>query len=237
MTQPVHSAQGEDRSSYQNVLPWTSDSFGFAKATEGTGWEDPTFAANWATLLAEGKPRGAYHFFHPELDAAAQAEFFMSVVPKNGLEPGDMLVVDSEVYAGAGGVLQFSDPNGMRRSSVPFSGTLASADLVGSGTLTFLETVEGIIRDRLEHHPRFVYTNLSVGALLGSCSHFHLWIAYPSATAPASVAPWSRWTFWQWGFGGGPGGGDRDAYNGTVAELNAWTSWLKQPPSPPPPAP
>jgi hypothetical protein len=190
MTQVVHSAQGEDRSSYQTVSPWTAVRFGFAKATEGTTWKDPTFAANWANLLAEGKPRGAYHFFHPELDPRAQAQFFMSMVQENGLEPGDMLVVDSEVYAGASGVLQFSDPNGARRANVPFAGSLASADLVGSGTLTFLETVEDIIKERQEHHPRFVYTNLSVGALLGSCSHFHLWIAYPSGTAPASVAPW-----------------------------------------------
>lgn len=233
MTQAVHSAQGEDRSSYQAISSWAADSFGFAKATEATDWTDPTFAANWQALREEGKPRGAYHFFHPELDARAQAEFFMSVVTKNGLESGDMLVVDSEITVGAGNHPQFSSDNGMARSNVPLFGMLASAELIGSGTLTFLETVEDIIRDDQQHHPRIVYTNLSVGALLGSCSGFHLWIAYPSDTAPASVAPWSHWTFWQWGFGGGPGGGDRDAYNGTVEELDAWISSLKQPPTTP----
>lgn len=233
MTEVVHSAQGEDRSSFQQIQPWTANSFGFAKATEATDWKDPTFAANWAALRDEGKPRGAYHFFHPQLDPQAQAQFFMSVVQENGLEPGDMLVVDSEVTAGADGTVQFSDPNGMQRSNVPLVGTLASTDLVGSGTLAFLEAVEVIIQEHPEHHPRFVYTNLSVGALLDSCSHFHLWIAYPSGTAPASVRPWSHWTFWQWGFGGGPGGGDRDAYNGTAEELNAWISSLKSPPSSP----
>src|ERR1700722_7595476 len=97
MTQAVHSAEGEDRSSYQKVGPWTSDAFGLVKATEATNWADPTFAENWANLRGERKPRGAYPFFHPEMNAAEQAEFFMSVLHKNGLEPGDMLVIDSEI--------------------------------------------------------------------------------------------------------------------------------------------
>lgn len=215
----MQSAQGEDRSSFQEVQPWTADSFGFAKATEGTGWTDPTFAANWATLQKEGKPRGAYHFFHPELDAADQARFFMSVVQQHGLEAGDMLVIDSEVSAGASGAPQLSEPTGGRRSHVALSGMMADTNMVGSGTLTFLQTVRSLAGP---HHPRLVYTNLSVGALLGSCADFDLWIAYPGDNAPASVAPWAGWRFWQWGFGGGAGGGDRDAYNGTEADLMTW---------------
>jgi Glycosyl hydrolases family 25 len=67
------SAQGEDRSIYQKILPWFEDDFGFAKATGATDWRDPTFPANWAELRRAGKPRGAYHFFHPEMSAVAQA--------------------------------------------------------------------------------------------------------------------------------------------------------------------
>jgi Glycosyl hydrolases family 25 len=118
MTQAVHSAEGEDRSSYQKVGPWTSDAFGLVKATEATNWADPTFAENWANLRGERKPRGAYHFFHPEMNAAEQAEFFMSVLHKNGLEPGDMLVIDSEIIAGPGGVLGFADANWTERANV-----------------------------------------------------------------------------------------------------------------------
>ncbi len=223
MTQ-VHSAQGEDRSSYQPVAPWTADSFGFTKATEGTDWLDPTFAANWASLREEGKPRGAYHFFHPGIDPVAQAKFFLSVVHEHGLKPGDMLVVHSEIAATAAGAAQLSTAHSSQRSSAPLSSASATADTVNSGTRQFLETVRGLAG---RHHPLLVYTNLSVGALLNRCTGFELFIAYPADTAPPSVAPWPRWRFWQWGFGGGPGGGDRDAYNGTEAELLAWISSFK----------
>jgi GH25 family lysozyme M1 (1,4-beta-N-acetylmuramidase) len=229
----VHSAEGEDRSSFQQVVPWTADDFGFVKATEATGWVDPKFAANWANLHQEGKHRGAYHFFHPEMDAAEQANFFMSVVRKQGLEPGDMLVIDSEILSGADGALEFSSPNGTQRSNVPVVGALASSSLVGSGTLTFLQTVASLAG---KSNPVLVYTNLSVAALLGSCTDFDLWIAYPADSAPESVAPWPHWRFWQWSFGGGEGGGDRDAYNGTQQELNAWLSTFtsqQAQPSPP----
>jgi hypothetical protein len=40
----VRSAQGEDRPAYQPAAPWTGNEFGFAKATEATGWADPTSA-------------------------------------------------------------------------------------------------------------------------------------------------------------------------------------------------
>jgi GH25 family lysozyme M1 (1,4-beta-N-acetylmuramidase) len=72
-----------------------------------------------------------------------------------------------------------------------------------------------------------VYTSLSVASVLGACTEFELWIAHPALDAPPSVAPWKNWRFWQWGFGGGPGGGDRDAYNGTLAELTEWINSFK----------
>jgi lysozyme len=228
----VHSAQGEDRSSFQSVGSWTTNTFGFVKATEATDWEDPTFAANWAALKAEGRPRGAYHFFHPELDAAAQATFFLSVVKAHGLDLLDMLVIDSEVFPGPGGALVVSaDGNGMAKNSVPFGATLSSADVVGSGTLAFLEALQEGIHP---HNPRIVYTTLSGIGFLGDCHKYQLWIAHPSDTAPtpAQVSPWENWRFWQWEFGGGPGGGDRDAFNGTEAEMQTWLdTYLPHPPS------
>jgi GH25 family lysozyme M1 (1,4-beta-N-acetylmuramidase) len=228
----VHSAEGEDRSSWQNVVPWTADDFGITKATEATGWVDPTFAANWARLKQEGKPRGAYHYFHPSIDAAAQAEFFVATVRKQGLEPGDMLAIDTEITVGAEGDQEFSSPQGMQRSNVPLTGSLAGTALVDAGTRRFMDSVAGLVGPR---HPLLIYTNLSVGSLLQSCTHYELWIAYPSDSAPQSVAPWSRWRIWQWAFGGGAGGGDRDGYNGTREDLDAWIETFRQQPHPPPP--
>jgi GH25 family lysozyme M1 (1,4-beta-N-acetylmuramidase) len=67
-------------------------------------------------------------------------------------------------------------------------------------------------------NPVIVYTDLSVAATLVSCTGYPLWIAWPSPAAPASVAPWEAWTLWQWG----ETGLDRDAFNGTAAEMAAW---------------
>jgi GH25 family lysozyme M1 (1,4-beta-N-acetylmuramidase) len=236
----VQSAQGEDRSSYQAITPWTANDFGFTKATEGLGWTDPTFETNWEALQKAQKLRGAYHFFYPHLNGGEQAEFFLSFVKNHGgLEPGDMLVIDSEVTVGPDGTLLPSDSgNGMATPNVPLVGTLADAGLVGDGTLAFLATLGELLGDDKVRNPRLLYTNLSVASLLGDCTEYDLWIAYPALDAPPSVAPWKNWRFWQWEFGGGPGGGDRDAYNGTAADLTEWIGSFKNPPglTPDPPA-
>lgn len=96
-------AQGIDVSSYQNdLLPATlaSYDFAFAKVTEGLTFTDPHFAANWSALATWGKPRGAYHFLVPSVDATKQASFFVAMLATAGLKPTDILVCDSET-AGA----------------------------------------------------------------------------------------------------------------------------------------
>lgn len=80
--------------------------------------------------------------------------------------------------------------------------------------------------------PALVYSDLSVAATLISCTGYDLWAAWPSATAPADVSPWKTWRFWQWS----ETGLDRDAYNGTPAELNAWIDSIANPKPPAPPA-
>jgi lysozyme len=69
-------------------------SFAFAKATESTNFTDSMFAKNWAGMKAAGIVRGAYHFFHADVDPTAQATFFLSTV--GTLEKGDLLVLDLE---------------------------------------------------------------------------------------------------------------------------------------------
>jgi GH25 family lysozyme M1 (1,4-beta-N-acetylmuramidase) len=236
----VHSAQGEDRSDWQSIGPWTAENtFGFAKATEGLGWTDPTFEANWRALKQERKFRGAYHFFNPAESGAAQADFFLNyVLGHGGLVPGDMLVVDSEVWADSDGSLvvggQVADGpvSYMSRPAKPLVGSLADPKIVGDSTLAFLRQVDQQLGKNKDQHPVLVYTNLSVAQQLADCIYHELWIAYPALDAPPSVAPWNTWRFWQWEFGGGPGGGDRDAYNGTLEELTEWIDSFRNAPIP-----
>lgn len=79
------------------------------------------------------------------------------------------------------------------------------------------------VRAAFPDGPTLVYADLSVLPQLGElCTVYPLWIAFYSDSAPVSVAPWKGWTFWQWQAGGGADGGDRNAFNGTKADLSAF---------------
>lgn len=236
----VASAQGEDRSGYQKILNWPLP-FGFAKASEKLTFIDPTFAHNWANLKSQKRHRGAYHYFHPSYSPIAQAEHFVAVVKAQGLLPGDMLAIDAEITAGIkmGGATEVVyAARGGARSHVPFvpSGEVEfTVSLVNSGVRVFCDEVRKLVGP---HNPIFVYSDLSIAQTLTEATGYPLWIAYPASAPPHSVAPWKSWTIWQWEFGGGPGGGDRDAFNGTVAALDKYiASYLPKPAPTPPPKP
>lgn len=228
----VASAQGEDRSSFQNVGPWHGNDFAIIKATESLGWTDPTFARNWANLKMAGIPRGAYLFFHPSLSAVGQVEHFLSVVRGQGLEPGDMLWLDQELWAGAEGetlptLEQAGGPiNGdhpvERRMHLPLDATATSVPL-GQIAHAALEALHAAA----PHSPVGIYTMGSMLSALAPCTAFDLWIAHPGSVAPASVAPWKTWRIWQYASSGGPGGGDRDGYQGSKAKLHTWINSYK----------
>src|SRR5690348_14694718 len=58
---------GIDVSHYQGTVDWakvagSGRKFGIVKATEGTGYIDSSFAANWSAMKKAGVLRSAYHF-------------------------------------------------------------------------------------------------------------------------------------------------------------------------------
>jgi GH25 family lysozyme M1 (1,4-beta-N-acetylmuramidase) len=214
-------AEGEDRSSFQPAGPWAGNFFGFAKATEGANWIDPTFAPNWVNLGREGVVRGAYHFFHPAEDAVGQARFFVSVVNSHGgFHAGDIFVLDAEITVGADGLEEFGTETAELRMHAELRQALGPAATVGGGAGQFLAEVARLVGSQC---PVVLYSNLSMAqADLGGCSGYPLWVADYSERPPASVAPWRSWTFWQNEGGGGRGGGDSDFFNGDQAALRAW---------------
>lgn len=220
----MSSAQGKDFSNWNGALTKSSFSglsFAFFKASESTNFIDSQFARSWALGKQVGIHRGAYHFFHPSVDPVAQAKFFVNEVTKNGLEPGDMLVADVEVTSGFFKImLGLTTGPTMHKNNLPLKATKLS--LVDASAKKFLDTVASLVP---KENPVLVYSNLSVGSQLRSCTGYPLWIAYPSSTAPKDVFPWSKWTFWQWGMTGI----DRDAFNGTSADLQAWLDGYLQP--------
>lgn len=245
------SAQGEDRSDFQAVLPPVSTDgkkldFILFKATEGTSWVSQTYARNIAAAQAAGVPFGSYHFLHPSLDIQAQINSFMSVVSAHGgLEAGAMLAVDSEIASGVSDDLTLfgdrsdmliRDPTGKAHVREEFVGdyphhllsrsTPAKLDqsTVDLATIRFITGVRSEVITRLggDHCQELVYTYEAMLSQLGSCTDFPLWIADYSSSAPASVHPWDTWSIWQYAGGGGNGGSDQDGYNGDVAAFNTW---------------
>jgi len=217
MTHPaattVRSAQGLDVSNFQGKFAWSATSglsFGIHRLTQGlstpgTNSPDPTAQWNHAEIAKRGLHRGAYHFLDPFESGAAQAARFAAAYHDLGLTPQDMLWLDNENPANPG-----------------FRETAACAR-------AFMAELDKLC----PRNPRGVYTFLSFakGGYCAGLDRYALWIAHPAATAPspAEVKPWSSWKFWQYGIRNGV---DRDAFNGTSADLDAWIRLFAPPPRP-----
>ena len=83
--------KGVDVSHYDGTIDWATVKssgidFAFAKATESTNFIDPTFATNWSGMKTAGVVRGAYHFFHPDVDATTQASYCLATVGTLGAD-------------------------------------------------------------------------------------------------------------------------------------------------------
>jgi lysozyme len=192
----VSEPRGVDVSNAQGARwPWSAErgkiAFGMCKATEGLGFTDPDFAANWDAMweLSSTLPRFAYCFFHPSEDPAAQARRFVATVHAQGLLPGDNFVMDLEVT------------DGLKPGAVAAAG------------VDFLRCVNSLAPG----HRVLVYTYPAF-AEAGNCAgmeSWFLWIANYQVKQPAVPAPWTRWTFWQTG----ETPVDTDVFQGTEAEL------------------
>jgi lysozyme len=206
----AHMLPGIDVSHFQRAVDWAAVAaseirFCFIKATEGAANVDPRFIQNWRGAGAAGLLRGAYHFFHPTVPAATQAESFIRTVVR--LEPGDLPpVLDLEVPAAWGTIAQS-----------------ARAPLA----IQWLETVERRLGATpiVYLSPAFAIEILKGAPALG---RFPAWLAhYTDAAAPMVPKPWESWTFWQYTREGKTPGVtlpvDLDRFNGSLDDLKALT--------------
>jgi lysozyme len=202
--------KGIDVSHYDGTIDWPTVksggiAFSFAKATEGTTYVDPTFATNWNGMKSAGITRGAYHFFHSNMDVTTQVDFYLSTV--GTFSPGDLPpTLDLEVTDG-------SSP------ATVSSTAIAWLDAVAAKTGT---------KPILYASPSFVTSDM--GSPAGLENHAILWLANYGVTCPDVPAPYTSWTIWQssstatvTGVPGSSGACDIDTFDGNAAALAAIT--------------
>jgi lysozyme len=215
-------ALGEDRSDFQRGgLSWSVSAFGLTKFTEADNWKSATAPANWRTLAAEGKVRGAYHFLHPAISAVAQANYFVNYVRAcGGWRPGDLFACDAEISIGEDGLETAAAPARARMHTQLYQAPERLLGIsAGSAALQFCEAVAQVVGPSC---PVLLYTYLGFLPQVADCAGFPLWVADYAVSPPADVSPWSRWTLWQNSDTGGQGGGDTDRFNGDETALLDW---------------
>ncbi|MFC6084569.1 glycoside hydrolase family 25 protein [Sphaerisporangium aureirubrum] len=187
---------GVDVSNWQGSVDWAEHAgdgvdFGFAKASEGTGFTDKWFARNWLAMRENWLVCGAYHFGHPKADPVDQARHFLDVVDAaGGLRRGDLIALDLE-----------------RSGHLPPREVAAFA----RRWCHVISLVTGV-------RP-LIYTFMAF-ARRGYCQglgDYPLWIAAPSRPKghPVVPPPWERWTIHQYAHGST----DRNVFRGSRAQL------------------
>ena len=196
---------GVDVSFYQGTVDWAQIgaagfAFAFARVSDGLVHADPRFKSNWAGIHAAGLTRGAYQYFEPGEDAAAQADLVVENVGVLGA---------SELPA----VIDVEDADGAipgRPSPRPYG---YRVDRVTTGT----------------GKPPLIYTakyfwNADVGTT--ELVDAPLWVAEYGVTCPDLPDGWGAWQFWQFGYrsnvAGVSGDIDVDRFNGSTEALRAF---------------
>lgn len=194
---------GVDVSSYQPTIDWPTTRaggwpFAFIKATEALA-VDPDFATHFPAAKAAGILRGAYHFFHPEVDATAQANFFLAQLATDPGELPPMLDVE-------------------QLNKVPAAQAAAAVAVwVNVVTTNFARPV-------IYTSPGFWNALPAIAGIGGMAD---LWVAQWTSASPEKVDGWDGWTFWQYSDTGSvpgiPVAVDVDRFDGSVAELTQYS--------------
>lgn len=220
---PSTEVWGPDVASHQGFVDWRAvkaagAAFGFTKASGGAWYQNPTLAANWTGMKANGIQRGAYHYAFessgqpfPGPGPEAEAEHFLTTVMPLGIETGDMLVLDIEEGNGPLGewVLRWCQRVEQRTGVVP---------LVYTGAWFSVPHGFGDVPE---------------------LARFPLWMAAYQAQIPPPPPPWQRIAFWQHtsdaSIPGISGNADRNLFNGVLAQLPLYGKPGATIPPPPPP--
>ncbi len=197
---PATTLKGVDVSEYQAGYDFVAakaagNAFAFVRVSDGIRHPDSSFNGLYRDAKAAGLVRGAYQYFEPNQDPIAQADLLLEAIGGK-LETGDLPpVIDLEA-----------------------SGVTASQAKV------WLEHVEAALGVKPMIYVGYYFWIDNMANPTGF-SGYPLWIA-GYVNCPSIPAEWPQWTFWQYSDGtvNGTGGVDLNAFNGTMADLNALTA-------------
>lgn len=198
-----YSVQGVDVSSYQGDIDWQTLArenidFAWIKATEGSSYRDPRFAANWAGAHRTDLLVGAYHFLSLDSSSEDQAANIESTVPRR---TGDLpIAVDVECYG-------------------RYCGAPPSRSAVR-------KTLDPLLVELKQHYGRppvlYATRDWYQRYLAGAYPDDPIW--FRSVLTPPALAGSQNWTLWQWSprerLSGTAGEYiDRDAFRGGLPAL------------------
>ncbi len=206
-------------------------SFALIKAGEGdwngtSGWQyvNPNFPSAWPAMRQAGVIRGAFSYFHPDLDGARQAQYLYNVINQyGGLQPGDLPPeMDLEQYCPSSYYSVCPSNTVECCQNVSWTGSAWSCtSCVGqSGWVSqataqqnanaFMNEIQALTGTVPIVYTYSWYWTSYFGAP-PSWSQYPVWFAScpcgncntcstcpASNTPPTPPAPWSRATFWQY---------------------------------------
>ena len=161
-----------DVSKWQGIMDWPKcEAAGakgaYIKATDGLA-VDPRFAANWAG--AELMPRGAYHFYRPELSASGQVKTFLQILDGDWGEMPPALDVER---------------------------VNATVAVLRAGIRLWLQEIEKATGLRPRIYTRASLWDPALGNWSVARQH-ELWVAdYRGYITPDIPLPWHEWTMYQ----------------------------------------
>lgn len=212
---PTDGVQGIDVSHWQGSINWTSVrnsgiQFAWMKATEGTGYKDPSFNTNYPAAHGAGVIRGAYHFALPNASSGAvQAGYFAT---NGGAWSRDNLTLP--------GVLDIEhNPYGAMCYGL-------STTQMRNWINDFYTTYKARTSRDVVIYTTASWWNTCTGNWTGMSAKSPLWVAHwTSASSPTIPSGFPTWTVWQYtstgSVGGVAGNVDRNKFNGSRDRLLA----------------
>ncbi|WP_234322884.1 lysozyme [Streptomyces sp. NRRL S-350] len=205
----VTQTPGLDVSSYQGNVNWSSVAadgarFAYVKATEGTGYTNPSFAQQYNGSYNAGLVRGAYHFALPNTSSGAtQAAYFVS-------------------HGGGWSADGRTLPPALDIEYNPYGATCYG--LSQSAMVSWIRSFSDTVLSRTGRYPT-IYTTTNwwtqcTGNYGGFGSTNPLWIARYASTVGTLPNGWGYQTFWQFA-DSGTLPGDQDYFNGAADRLRA----------------